>query len=292
MRISTICILGIVATGAGCSSDRAYAPPGTVLTDAQVSSDVAATAGAAAVGSLDEQTDFLGNAGVAPSRGTPGQPGGATTPPPPSGSNSPAPATLKPTCSYTAKTGDWTCAPFTNPRGQTVVMSYAYFDTAGKPMQAYSETNTERVDYHSQMDGPVGDGVNLTGVMHRKQWQTLTGLAGKEVTRTWNGAGISTDTTDHRSATESRHYAGVEMDSLKNVVYPQPRTQGSYPLSGQIVRVANYTATATGKTTETRSVSRKVVTTFNGTANVTIKSGSVTCTLHLDTRKVDGCVPG
>ena len=281
MRLRSICILGIIATGAGCSSDRAYVPPGTVLTDAQVSADVAGSAGMAAATALEEQGRFVGDAGISPGMNTSGRIV-------PAGTGQPA----RPTCSFTAKTGTWNCAPFVNAKGQTLVMSFTYFDGSGKPMEAYNSTITARIVYNSQLDGPVGDGASMTGMTHRRQQQILTGLSGKEVTRTWNGAGTSADTTDYHTPSVSRHYVGAEVDSMHNVVYPQPRTQGSYPLSGQMVRVANYTATAIGKATETRSVSRRVVTTFNGTANVTIQSGKVTCTLHLDTRKVDGCVPG
>lgn len=287
MRIRAIGIIGVVVAAAACSSDRAYAPPGTVLTDAQVSADVAGTAGIAAAGSLDEQGDLLGDIGISPSLNTFGQLGPAG-----SANVSPSAATappVRPSCTYSPRPGSWTCAPFVNTHGQTVIMSYAYFDGSGNPMQTYSATATERVLYTSQLDGPIGDGATLTGMTHRKHQQILTGLLGKETTRTWNGAGTSVDTSDYHTASVSRHYVGGEVDTVRNVVYPQPRTAASYPLSGQIIRVANYTATAIGKTTETRSVSRRVVTTFNGTANVTIRTGTTTCTLHLDTRKVDGC---
>ena len=288
MRLRTICIFGIIATGAGCSSDRAYVPPGTVLTDAQVSADVAGSAGMAAASSLDEQGNFVGDVGISPGMNTTGHLVPAGNGQPPSGSNTQA---ATPSCTFSAKTAAWNCAPFLNAKGQTLVRSFAYFDGSGNSMETYSSTTTERIQYDSQLDGPVGDGSTMTGMTHRRQEQILTGLSGKEVTRTWNGAGTSADTTDYHTESVSRHYVGAEVDSMKNVVYPQPRVLGSYPLSGEMVRVANYTATAIGKATESRSVSRRVVTTFNGTANVTIKSGKVTCTLHLDTRKVDGCVP-
>ncbi|MDQ6737453.1 MAG: hypothetical protein M3Z30_07110 [Gemmatimonadota bacterium] len=289
MRLRSICIFGIIAAGAGCSSDRAYVPPGTVLTDAQVSADVAGPAGMAAATSLEEQGTFLGNLGISPSFNTLGQIGPVADGQTPGGSATPA--ATRPTCTLTAKTATWNCAPFVNAKGQTLIMSYAYFDASGNPMPAYNGTTTEKIIYNSQLDGPVGDGSTMTGMTHRRQEQILTGLSGKEVTRTWNGVGRSADTTDYHTATVSRHYVGAEVDSMRNVVYRQPRTPGTYPLSGEMVRVANYTATSVGKATESRSVSRRVITTFNGTANVSIRSGNVTCTLHLDTKKVDGCVP-
>jgi hypothetical protein len=293
MRVGTVWICGIAGLAglaAGCSSDRAYAPPGTILTDAQVSADIAATAGMAAAGSIEDQGDYLSTTGVAPSLGTYGQIGNVSArPPAPSAENSAPAATTKPVCTFSAASGRWTCAPFINGRGLTVLWSYAYFDANGKATEQYSPLTTERVEYRTQSDGTIGNGNTFTGVTHRKVNQVLSGLIGKEVTRVWNGAGVSADTTNYHDSTGARHYAGVELDSVKSVIYVQPRTPGSYPLSGQIVRVANYSATASGKASETRSVSRTVVTTFNGTSAVPIRVGSVTCTLHLDTRTVDGC---
>ena len=288
MRLRTIWIFGIIAAVGACSSDRAYVPPGTVLTDAQVSADVAGTAGMAAATSLEEQGNFLGDIGISPSLNSFGHILPAPDRQPPSAS---ATQQARPVCAFNAKTGTWNCAPLVNSKGQTLLMSYAYFDASGAATQEYNGTTTEKVVYNSQLDGPVGDGTTMTGMTHRRQEQILTGLTGKEVTRTWNGAGRSADTTDYHTASVSRHYVGAEVDSIKNVIYAQPRVPGTYPLSGEIVRVANYTASAIGKANESRSVSRRVLTTFNGTANVTIKSGTVTCTLHLDTKKVDGCVP-
>jgi hypothetical protein len=244
----------------------------------------------AAAGSIEDQGEYLSTAGVAPSLNTYATIGGVSLrPPAPSADNSTPAATTKPTCSFSADTGRWTCAPFINARGLTVLWSYAYFDADGKAMERYNPLTTARVEYRSQADGTIGNGNKFSGVTHRKVNQVLSGLTGKEVTRVWNGAGVSADTTNYHDSTSARHYAGVELDSVKSVIYAQPRTPGSYPLSGQIVRVANYSATASGKSSEARSVSRTVVTTFNGTSAVPIRAGAVSCTLHLDTRTVDGC---
>lgn len=291
MRIRNCWIFGLAGVAAACSSDRTYAPPGTMLTDAQVSADVAATAGMAAAGSVEEQGHYFDYVGVSPSVNTFAQLGHVSSgmPVPSADNSAPTTTPVKPVCAYVSSTGRWMCAPYVNSRGLTVLSSYAYFDASGHPMQRYSSVTTERIEYKSQLDGPVGDGTTLTGVTHRTGHQVLSGLSAKETTHVWNGAGVSADTTYHHDAAGSRHYAGIELDSVKNVVYLQPRMPGTYPLSGQVVRVANYSVTAVGKATETRSVSRTAVTTFNGTAAVPIRLGTMSCTLHLDTRKVDGC---
>ena len=283
MRTGISFTIAIATIALGCSSDRSYAPPGTVLTDAQVSADVASTAGFAAASSIDDQAQYLEHAGISAGVGTFG------TPAPIAGA-APTAGTAKPVCNYSAADGRWTCAPFVNGRGLTVLWSYAYSDAAGKPMEKYDALATEKIDYRSQLSGPVGDGTSSIGVTHRTSEQTSSGLSGKETTRVWNGVGISGDTVSYHDASGgSRRYAGVEVDSIKAVTYRHPRAPGSYPLSGQLVRVAKYSVTAAGKSTETRSVSRTVVTTFNGSADVPIRLGSMSCTLHLNTRKVDGC---
>ena len=291
MRIGLICTIAIAAVALACSSDRSYAPPGTVLTDAQVSADVASSAGIAVASSIDDQAQYLDHAGISAAVNTPSAPGlSGGTPASIPGSTS-APSGTKPVCDYSAATGRWTCAPFVNAHGLTVLWSYAYSDAVGKPMEKYDALATEKIDYRSQLSGPVGNGTSFVGVTHRTSEQTSSGLAGRETTRVWNGVGVSGDTVSYHDASGgSRRYAGIEIDSVKAVTYRQPRTLGSYPLSGQLVRVARYTVTAAGKSNETRSVSRTVVTTFDGSADVSIRLGSMSCTLHLATRKVDGCV--
>ena len=252
-------VCGVAIATTACSSDRSYSPPGTVLTNTRVSEDVAVTAGMTAAASIDDQAQYLDNSAVSPA------------------------------CSYAAMSGLWTCASFINSHGLTVLRSYQYFDQAGHAMQFYDSLATEWIEYKSQSDGEIGDGTAVSGMTHRTGEQTLSGLLGRETTRAWDGAGVSADTTSYHDASGTRRYAGVQLDSVKKVIYAQPRRPGSYPLSGQIVRVANYLVTAVGDESETRSVSRTVVTTFNGTSAVPIRLGTVSCTLHLDTRAVDGC---
>lgn len=277
-------VLAALCGAAACSSDRAYAPPGTVLTDVQVSRDLAQSAGSASAALLQEQDDYVLDAGICPASST------RTPAPSPTTAAPTAPAAPpKPTCSYNATTGRWSCDPFVNARGLTVTRSYAFIDAAGAPMQHYSDTATARINYQSESRGPVGDGVTFYGTTHRTSNQTASGLLGKETTRVWDGAGVSADTVTHRDSVTTRHYAGVRLDSLKGLTYVQPRHHGDYPVAGQTVQVANFTVTSTGRATETRSISRRVVTTYNGTALAKVETGSVTCTLHLDTRTVDGC---
>lgn len=277
--------LGLTIAAVGCSSDRSMAPSGTVLTDAQVSTDLATSGGNAAVTDLQDRDQYLLQIGILPDHMVAAPaPNGNAAPPPSS-----TPASAPPKCSYSESSGRWSCAPFTSARGLTVTRSYAFFDAAGGPMQHFNGSTTARVNYQTEKHGPVGDGVRSSGTTHRTTNETTSGLLGAETTRVWDGAGVSADTITYRDSATARHYAGVRLDSLKGVTFVHPRVAGTYPLSGQTVQVSNYTVTSTGKTTETRSVSRRVVTTYNGTELARMQSGNVTCTLHLDTGKVDGC---
>ncbi len=275
---------------AGCASDRSYAPPGTVLTDTQVSTDVARSAGLAAATMIADQDDYMSGvmAGVSSSLNLVVGLGGPLAPGPRPGDGTPTTATA-PTCTYASTTGRWSCTPFVNAQGLTIIRSYAYIDASGNPTKRYNDTTTAKVDYDVQADGPIGDGATLTGTTHRHVLEVMSGLTGHETSRVWDGSGTSADTNTYSDSSGSRHYAGARIDSLLALTFAQPRPPHAYPLSGTTVQNVSYTVNSTGKSTETRSVSRRIVVTYDGTAVASVVAGNVQCMLHLDLRKVDGC---
>jgi hypothetical protein len=268
----------LLASGAlACNSDRAYAPPDTVLTDQQVSRDVAVSEGEAVAADLSSLTNSAGMVGGGFSVQTGFARGGSFD----------LFSSSAGDCSYNGTR--WNCVPSTE-NGLTVVRSYAFYDAAHQPMKVRDELTTASVNFQLSVNGTITRDTTFSGAVHRTRNITIAGLLGVETTRRWYGFGASADTNTHRSALTTRTYAGTAVDSLKAVVYPQPMTATSYPLSGTMVRVVNYLVTSRGRNgTEQRSVNRRVVTTYNGTAAVQIQTGSVTCTLHLDTHTVDGC---
>lgn len=269
-------VLVVVLLASACNSDRAYAPPDTVLTDQQVSKDVAISGGeaiAADLGSLEISATLAGGSFSVEAQAA-------------SANRFNILASVSSDCTYAS--GRWSCAPVTE-NGVTVVRSYAYFDAAGQPTKLRSDLTTASINFQLSMNGVVTRDTTFSGVVHRSRNVTVSGLVGAETTRRWDGVGASADTNTHRSAVTTRTYAGKSVDSLKAVVYTQPRTATSYPLSGSMVRVVSYLVTSTGRNTERRSIDRRVVVTYNGTSSAQIQTGAVTCTLHLDTHKVDGC---
>jgi hypothetical protein len=69
-----------------------------------------------------------------------------------------------------------------------------------------------------------------------------------------------------------------------------PRSQYVWPLSGSIVH--NVTALVTvqsGTRSYSRTVTRRAEVIFNGTPNVTLDIGALTCDLDLETHAVTNC---
>ncbi|MFL5582998.1 MAG: hypothetical protein ACJ8AO_21740 [Gemmatimonadaceae bacterium] len=190
-----------------------------------------------------------------------------------------------------ADLGDFVDPSFSASR--TVARTVTYFDAAGAEMPAYDASLTASVRFDTHVDGArSGTGPNggtFTTAVHRERSRTVTGLAGAETQRTWNGTGAANDTTTHVGALNTRVYTKAVRDTATDVVVLLPRASNPYPASGQVVHHVTGKVTVTGARSETRTFERRVVVTFNGTAAVPVTVGSASCTLHLDTRSVDGC---
>jgi hypothetical protein len=200
------------------------------------------------------------------------------------GSSTPSTNGPSETCTFSASSQVYTC---TTSSQETIVRSFAYFDSAGKPMPKFIKGVTASIHYLVKIDGSVTKDSTFTAVRHSLRDLTVSGFLGD--TRIWNGFGSSADTNSHTEALSKRTYTGLSVDTLQAVTFAAERSTHPYPLSGVAIRVVNYTVVSTGKQTETTTVNRRVVVTFNGTANVPITIGDYSCTLHLDTKKVDGC---
>jgi hypothetical protein len=196
----------------------------------------------------------------------------------------PAPAPQPEACAFNADALLYTCTK--SEEGKTVVKSYQFLDASGKPMSSFIKGTTEAIHFVVKTDASeVRD--NNRSATHSLRDQILSGFLGPN--RIWNGAGSSADTNSHVEGLSSRKYTGSSVDTLKAVTFVDERASHPYPLSGVSVRVVDYTVVSTGQQVETTTVHKRVVVTFNGTADVPISLGDYSCTLHLDTHKVDGC---
>jgi hypothetical protein len=211
-----------------------------------------------------------------------GEPKPAPQPAP--GADQPAPQPQPESCAFNAGALIYTCTK--SEEGKTVVKSYQFLDAAGVAMPSFIKGATEAIHFVVKTDASeVRD--NNRSATHSLRDQILSGFLGPN--RIWNGSGSSADTNSHVEGLSSRKYTGSSVDTLKAVTFVDQRSTHPYPLSGVSVRVVDYTVVSTGQQLETTTVHKRVVVTFNGTADVPITLGDYSCTLHLDTHKVDGC---
>jgi hypothetical protein len=175
-----------------------------------------------------------------------------------------------------------------------VTRTVSFFDAAGAAQQAYNATTTARIDFGVQVSGSAS-GDRFTSTVNRVRSQSVTGLAGAETQRTWNGTGSGTTASTFTGAAGSRTVTTVETDTTTNVVWIVAPTRGQYPASGTVVRRMNVTTTLVGDRSATYTAARRVQVTFNGTAQVPLEVSTVTprgttraltCRLDLSTRAV------
>jgi hypothetical protein len=207
--------------------------------------------------------------------------------PAPAGGDQPQPQpqpTQPESCSYDAAAFIYSCAK--SVEGKSVVKSYQFLDASGNPMSSFVRGTTEAIHYLLKTDASALRD-NAKEVSHSLRDWTVSGFLGAN--RIWNGFGSSADTSSRSEELSTRSYTGLSVDTLKAVAFVDQRAAHPYPLSGSVVRVVDYKVASTGKQVETTTVHKRVVVTFNGTADVPISLGDYSCVLHLDTHKVDGC---
>jgi hypothetical protein len=300
---SFITFAGVLILAIACSGDNPTGPLspsqvnslGAPLSSA-IKSDIAAASGNAIADDLEaliaNEAVAVGSFAVFAPSSAPAFDGesSSSTPPstPPAGALQPAPAPAPPanaeSCSFNADALIYSCTK--SGEGKSVLKSYQFLDASGKPMEKFIRGTTESIHYLVKTAGGEAKD-NYTSVSHSLRDVTVSGFLGPN--RIWNGFGSSADTNSYKEDLSTRKYTGLSVDTLKAVTFVDERATHPYPLSGVAIRVVDYTAVSIGKQVETTTVHKRVVVTFNGTADVPISLGDYSCILHLDTHKVDGC---
>jgi hypothetical protein len=150
----------------------------------------------------------------------------------------------------------------------TIERRYAFYNAGGSAQETYDGDLTASIRVQRVEDGSMDretDRGSMTGSVHHERDLTVSGLAGAETQRTWNGTGHTEIARTHVNDEDgSRSYemtADVEVDDV--VVPHRPdQDRDPWPLSGTI------TTHVTGSVTrsdETRNFERTVVITFDGT---------------------------
>lgn len=171
-------------------------------------------------------------------------------------------------CSYDAATGWHTCEIRVLPIGLAILRQYAFYDASGKASETYDATTTASIQVKRKVDGSVSrevEGGSMSGEVHHQRDMTVSGLQGDEQKRTWDGTGTSDiKRTRISDANGTRSYEIKASVTIAKVVVPHRNNTDldPWPLSGTITKQVTGTATVNG---ETRTISRTVVITFNGT---------------------------
>lgn len=149
--------------------------------------------------------------------------------------------------------------------------------------------------FHVTLNG-TRTGLTFTAAVHRVRDWTLTRLftAGTETAREHDGVGTAHDTTVFNNATTqvTRTHALTALDSADAVVFDLPRLTHPWPASGMMVRrVAVHTTFASPTTQSTKDYTKRLEVDFppDSLGNVVLKIDAKTCTLNLETHLVTNC---
>jgi hypothetical protein len=185
-------------------------------------------------------------------------------------------------CTYSSTTGRFSCPPITA-GGLTLNRDYAFYDASNVAQSAYDASLTASANFHVSVAGVhVADAGADT--VSRDRNLTVTGLAGAETSRTWNGVGTRNDGGYRVFSAVTRNYHTTDNVTVSNVVVNLPRSSNPWPISGTITRQISGTASVTkADVSKTFSVTRTVTITFNGTQYATVTTGGNTYTLDLST---------
>lgn len=166
--------------------------------------------------------------------------------------------------------------------GLTVVRTCTYKDADGVVQEAYDTSTTESVAVHTEISGAIDRG-RWSATFARTSDLVVSGLAGANTTKIWNGAGAGSSTKVRTSdSAETREYHMTYSGTITNVVIPVPRTATSWPLSGTIAR--EVTVTFVGGPHDGETVTRSTSLEFNGTQYATLTVNGETFQVDLARR--------
>ena len=185
-------------------------------------------------------------------------------------------------CTYSAFTSRFSCPPMTD-GGLTLNRDYGFFDANQAAQSAYSASTTASANFHVNVAG-VHVAAAGADTVNRDRSLTVSGLAGAETSRTWNGTGTRSDGGFRQETDVKRNYHTTDAVTVTNVVVNLPRSSNPWPMSGSITRQISGTASISRSgVSKSFEVTRTVTITFNGTQYATVTVGSDTYTLDLST---------
>jgi hypothetical protein len=188
-------------------------------------------------------------------------------------------------CSWSAAASRFVCPTFTNPDGLTLDRSFAFY-AGGVAQQSYDATATDSINFQGALKGMLSR-PGRTVWINTSRNMTVSGLAGAETQRSWSGTGTRTDSAHVTNDGVARRTRIHSVDQVAAVIYALPRSANPYPKSGTITHDITMTSEADAASgTRSRSATRHVVVTFNGTQFASVMIGTTQCSLDLLTRQM------
>jgi len=266
----TVIGVGVAAgTLSGCGSSTS---PSDGLSDQQISTDLAATAAPAVANAT---LTFV-------------EAGGA------SGADAGSVVPSITSCTVHSAGGLTTFTAESHPDSITFSRTWEYFSDAGCE-NAFDSAATDSIAFTASLVEVDHD--PRFDARATEQWTLdVTGAPtlAAATTHVWNGVGTGADTAEHQTPGLDRTYLGASYDTAADIVFPNPRNGATTPSSATVSRWTTVTVTqATHGVHKARTISRHMITTFNGTAHVPLvvldeSSGArlLTCTVDLIARRI------
>jgi hypothetical protein len=165
------------------------------------------------------------------------------------------------------------------PGAFSVTRRVTFYDADGVEQNAYHPLRTDVIRILYEVLGKVTR-ENWSASVHRLRELEVSGLAGTETRRTWNGSGSEEVSRKATLADGVRSYDAVGSFTYQDVVVPVFGTEPRYPVSGTITR--KMTVTRSGLLGErTRTVD--IVITFDGDSTATAVIDGKTVEIDLTT---------
>ncbi len=258
-RLSRIAAFALLAAAAACESTS---PEAELVSDAQITTDVANSSGDAIASAV---TTILDNEAMVGLGNTYGDAEAVTT------------NTLTFDRSRTCYDANGAVVNFCAPLSSV------------RKIVTHVEIDGSRTHRATEQSDPIWQ-----GVVHRALDDTLTRnfTGDTEISRTHSSVGTGDDTTTFNGERVTRLMSETTRDSLKALTWNLPHSQNPWPASGAIVRAVAVKAVASSDArTVTRELNLLVQVTFPADAqgNVPLQINDKTCNLNLVTRIVSGC---
>lgn len=257
---------------AACAGDTPTAPSTFPIGDATLARSMADDAGSAVASQLAMYGDD----------GSSGRAGYQAAPP-----RAAAPLATNVTCAGPDASGWYSCdgTNTTSPNDLAFTRTFRYF-ADGAVVPAFG-ASVDSVQHTWLLTGTVTPAATRTIWVHRADTgsvQLQRSDAGAVTLRVWNAVGARRDSALATDGAQSRRWRTVASDSVRALAHAPG---AAYPQGGTIVHdmATTFEAVRDGRTL-TRTITRRVVATFDGTNVARLQVGDLACTLDLDTRQV------